>query len=215
MQRPVFVMATLLSLACSVSHAGRVVIDVVDVNGKPVADAVVSLSPMPGTPAKNAAPAVRYVDQKDETFLPYVTVLHQGDSVVFRNSDSTRHHVYSFSEVARFEYMLKPGEASPALVLPNPGQVAVGCNIHDNMLTYLYITKDPDIATTDAGGRAVLDGVMPGQYKAHAWHPQLRPGVTLPMAGVTVGDAAPASARFTLALLPDPRGAMDREHIGY
>jgi hypothetical protein len=71
------------------------------------------------------------------------------------------------------------------------------------------------MATTDEHGRATIDGVNNGQYRAHAWHPQLRPGVTLPIQGVTVGDAAPAAIRFTLALLPDPRGAMDREHIGY
>jgi hypothetical protein len=117
--------------------------------------------------------------------------------------------------MAKFEYMLSPGESSPALLMKNPGNAAVGCNIHDQMLTYLYVTKDPEMATTDARGRASIDGVTAGQYRAHAWHPQLRPGVTLPIQGVTVSDAAPATVRFNLALLPDPRGAMDREHIGY
>lgn len=213
--RALLTIATVLMMTAVPVRAGRVTIEVVDTNGRPVRDAVVSLSPMPGTTARAIAPATRYVDQKDETFIPYVTALHPGDGVIFRNSDNTRHHVYSFSDIEKFEYVLSPGESSPALVVKNPGNAAVGCNIHDNMLTYLYVTKDPDMATTDAHGRATIDGVNNGQYRAHAWHPQLRPGVTLPIQGVTVGDAAPAAIRFTLALLPDPRGAMDREHIGY
>jgi plastocyanin len=213
--RSLLAIATVLILGGTPAHAGRVVIEVVDTSGHPVADAVVSLAPMPGTTSRTIASATRYVDQKDETFLPYVTALHPGDSVIFRNSDNTRHHVYSFSDMVKFEYMLGPGESSPALPMKGPGNAAVGCNIHDQMLTYLYVTKDPEMATTDAQGRASIDGVNAGQYRAHAWHPQLRPGVTLPIQGVTVSEAAPATVRFNLALLPDPRGAMDREHIGY
>jgi plastocyanin len=213
--RCLLAVATVLILGAAPANAGRVVIEVVDTSGRPVADAVVSLAPMPDTTARPVTPATRYVDQKVETFLPYVTALHPGDSVIFRNSDNTRHHVYSFSDMAKFEYMLGPGESSPPLLMKTPGNAAVGCNIHDQMLTYLYVTKDPEMATTDAQGRASIDGVNAGQYRAHAWHPQLRPGVTLPIQGVTVSEAAPATVRFNLALLPDPRGAMDREHIGY
>jgi len=213
--RCLLAVATVLILGAAPANAGRVVIEVVDTSGRPVADAVVSLAPMPDTTARPITPATRYVDQKVETFLPYVTALHPGDSVIFRNSDNTRHHVYSFSDMAKFEYMLGPGESSPPLLMKTPGNAAVGCNIHDQMLTYLYVTKDPEMATTDAQGRASIDGVNAGQYRAHAWHPQLRPGVTLPIQGVTVSEAAPATVRFNLALLPDPRGAMDREHIGY
>ena len=71
------------------------------------------------------------------------------------------------------------------------------------------------IAPRGSGSRASIDGVVAGDYVAHAWHPQLRPGVTLPIQGVTVNESSPATVRFNLALLPDPRGAMDREHLGY
>jgi plastocyanin len=213
--RCLFAIATVMILGAAPAQAGRVDIEVVDTSGHPVANAVVSLAPMPGTAPRTIPAATRFVDQKDETFLPYVTALHPGDSVIFRNSDTTRHHVYSFSDMVKFEYMLGPGESSPALPMSGPGNAAVGCNIHDQMLTYLYVTKDPDMATTDAKGRASIEGVNPGQYRAHAWHPQLRPGVILPIQGVTVSETAPAIVHFDLALLPDLRGAMDREHIGY
>lgn len=215
MPRLLIATATLFSLAMGPAHAGRVAVEVVDVEGRPVRDAVVSLEPLAGTAAKPSVPATRYVDQKNETFLPYVTALHAGDSIVFRNSDGTRHQVYSFSDLAKFEFVLKPGESSPPLVLPRPGNIAVGCNIHDMMIAYLYVTKDADMATTDAKGQAVLDGVGAGRYRAHAWHPQMRPGIALPVQGLQVDDSTPGKVTFTLALLPDPRGMSDREHIGY
>jgi len=215
MQRLLIATATLLSLAVGPVHAGRVAVEVVDVEGRPVRDAVVSLEPAGGAAPKAYAPTTHYVDQKNETFIPYVTALHAGDSVVFRNSDGTRHQVYSFSGLAKFEYVLSPGESSPPLVLPRAGNVAVGCNIHDMMIAYLYVTKDADLAVTDAKGRATLDGVGAGSYRAHAWHPQLRPGIVLPVQGVSVDESTPGKVTFTLALLPDPRGTADREHIGY
>ena len=43
------------------------------------------------------APVVHVIDQKNLMFVPYVQVFRPGDAVVFRNSDRTRHHVYSFS----------------------------------------------------------------------------------------------------------------------
>lgn len=208
-------LATVLMMSVTNVHAGRVAIDVVDARGRPVADAVVSLIPEGGAAIRRPAPVTRYVDQKDETFLPYVTAAHPGDSLVFRNSDTTQHHVYSFSDIARFEYMLAPGERSPLLLLNTPGDAAVGCNIHDYMLTYVYVTTDPDMAVTDAKGHAVIEGVPAGNYRARAWHPQLRRGGTLPAQGVAVDDAAGATVHFALALLPDPRGAHDREHLGY
>jgi plastocyanin len=213
--RCLLAIATLSMISAAPAFAGRVAIEVVDAAGKPIPDAVVTLAPNPGTPARTVAAATHFVDQKDETFIPYVTALRAGDSVVFRNSDITRHHVYSFSALQKFEYMLAPGESSTPLVMNNPGNAAVGCNIHDHMLTYLYVTKDPEVAVTDAKGRASIDGIAAGGYKAHAWHPQLRPGITLPIQGVTVAEGAPATLRFVLALLPNPRGPMDREHIGY
>ena len=40
---------------------------------------------------------MKIIDQRDETFIPYVEIFRPGDQVVFRNSDRTRHHVYSFA----------------------------------------------------------------------------------------------------------------------
>jgi plastocyanin len=185
--------------------------------GRPVSDAVVTLMRDVHAGAESMLPATTHViDQKDETFLPYVQVLHQGDKVIFHNSDTTRHHVYSFSSVKAFEFVLRPGESSPSITLDKTGIAAVGCNIHDHMVTYLFISDVPAVGISDAKGDIRLDHLAPGSYTLQLWHPQLRPGHPGPRQNVTIaaeGDVKHLD--FSLSLIPDPRERMDHEHMDY
>src|SRR5262245_24105093 len=99
--------ATLL-LACA-AHAADLTIEITDTAGKPVADAVVSLtaeSPRPADAAAASPP--RIIDQRNETFIPLVQVVRRGATAAFRNSDTMRHHVYSFSPAKAFELVTAP-----------------------------------------------------------------------------------------------------------
>jgi hypothetical protein len=94
--------------------------------------------------------------------------------------------------------------------------VAVGCNIHDPMITYLVVSDAPWIARTPADGKVVLDGIPSGSYLVTAWQPRLKPGkqtTTQPVL-VTPGNDNPALT-FKLVLLPDSRRMPDHEHVGY
>jgi len=213
----------LVGAAC-LSNATRLaaedlVVRVVDGRGAPVADAVVSvaaLDPPADAPAPSG-PATRAIDQKDETFIPYVEVFRPGDMVVFRNSDTTRHHVYSFSPTKSFELVLRPGESSPEMVLDMAGVVAVGCNIHDRMITYLYVTDAALAVRTGSDGLARLAEIQPGAYTVRAWHPQLRPGQdaggAVRSVAVEAGDET--GLEFKVQLLLDPRLPDDRERAAY
>jgi hypothetical protein len=142
-------------------------------------------------------------------------VVHPGDRVVFRNSDGTRHHVYSFSEAKAFEFLLRPGESSPPLTLNRPGLIAIGCNIHDHMIAYLLVSPT-QAQVTPSQGQVVFEHLSPGRYTVTVWHPQLRPGQAPPSEVKTVGAGTGAQrADFTLSLIPDPRGFTDREHLDY
>lgn len=191
-----------------------------DARGKPVADAVVTLTATAGAALAAAgkdapAAATRTIDQRDEAFVPYVAVFRPGDRVVFRNSDVTRHHVYSFSRAKAFEQLLAPGESGAALQLEHAGLVAVGCNIHDHMRAWLVVSAAPWIAVSDAAGVARFTGLPAGGYRSVAWHPQLRP--RQPEIAHAVALEAAATVRelpVRLRLLPDPR-VSDPHHSGY
>lgn len=196
--------------------AAELAVRVVDSRGQPVADAVVTAWPRDGASPASRTPVRRTIDQKNLAFVPYLEVFRPGDEVVFRNSDSTRHHVYSFSPARQLDFVLAPHESSPPQRLDRAGVVAVGCNIHDQMVAYLYVSDAPWIKRTDASGRAILDKLPAGRYDVRAWQPRLKPGRAEPVQAVVLGDGTAAKALvFSLPLLPDPRRQFDREHMHY
>ena len=207
----------LLLLAAMEAAGADLRVQVTDQRGKPVADAVVGVLLPPGVQPPAAPPARTHtVNQVALTFVPYIEVLRPGDRVVFHNSDRTRHHVYSFSAAKAFEFMLSPGQSSAPLVLDRAGVVAVGCNIHDSMITYLYVSAAPWSARTGADGVASFSGVPAGAYSVQAWHPRLRPGRAPSMQEkVALGESAAVQLSFKLALLPDTRRQPDRERARY
>lgn len=197
-------------------HAADLDVFVGAARDAPVADAVIALRPRDASaPPPAAAPAAKTIDQKNETFLPYVEVFRPGDSVVFRNSDQTRHHVYSFAPARQFEFVLTPGQSSAPLRLENTGAIAVGCNIHDHMITYLYVSDAPWTARSGSDGHARVAALPPGEYDVSVWHPQLRPGQAPPSQPLHLAADTSASLSFSLSLLPDPRRSADREHVDY
>jgi plastocyanin len=202
--------------------AGDLQVQVQDQHGLPVADAVATLRPLPSAAGAGdeqlpvRKPQTKLIDQRDETFIPYVEIFHPQDQVIFHNSDGTRHHVYSFAPSKAFEMVLKPGESSAALLLDKPGTIAVGCNIHDQMISYLVVTDAPLAGKTDASGRLHFDGLPAADYQLHIWHPRLRPGAEVPALSVLL-DSSQASAErsFRLQLLPDTRAGADPERVDY
>jgi plastocyanin len=213
-----FFVATLAGLP--VAAAAELSVLVTDTDGRPVPDAVVTLAPRSpeATVVAARAPALPphvVIDQRNETFIPYVQIVPRGGEVVFANSDLTRHHVYSFSPVKAFEFVLAPGESSAPVRLERIGVVAVGCNIHDQMVAYLYVTDMPWATLTDQQGRAAIGALADGAYMLHIWHPRLRPGRPEPVQPVELAGA-PGQATITLALLREqPHQMMDHERPRY
>ena len=214
-------LASFLLIACatvlagSAARAGQLTASLKDLAGQPVANAVVAFRPASGVPAPARTSQTYQVTQADIRFNPFVLIVPVGAEVQFPNKDKVRHHVYSFSPAGAFEFVIAPGDGSPPVTLERPGDIAVGCNIHDRMTTHLYISDATHIARSGADGRVVFDGLPAGTYHVQVWHPQLRPGRAPPGQAVTLG-AGDAKAAFALGLLPDPReGADDPERARY
>jgi plastocyanin len=206
--------AGLLLLVCGPAAATSFVARVVDQDGKPVANAVISLvadgKEMPG-PATRLDPA-KVVDQRDETFIPVVTILPRTGRVVFANNDKTKHQVYSFSPIKQFEITLAQGERSPSFAFDKTGVAVLGCNIHDHMIAYVFVSDSPWTALTGSDGQTMIADVPPGNYDVQVWHPQLSPGAVTQAEPVTLtGETTEFSARLKL-LSPPP---MMHMHMGH
>ncbi len=205
----------LIGLSSSPAAPAQLDVRVVDRGGAPVADAVVTAVPRANFEATAAPSKTHVIDQKNETFIPYIEVFRPGDKVVFHNSDHTRHHVYSFAPARQFEFVLAPGESSAPLPLEQTGVIAVGCNIHDQMITYFYVTEAPFVGRTGSDGRARVN-LPVGSFDVRVWHPRERPGSPDNVQTfVAASAAAAADLGYTMTLLPDQRTAPDRERSSY
>jgi plastocyanin len=156
---------------------------ILDVQGQPVVGAVLSVA---GS-AQIKAAGVAIMDQIDNQFSPSVLAVATGTAVSFPNRDDIRHHVYSFSPAKRFELRLYEGTPSQPVIFDQPGVVVLGCNIHDWMLGYVYITNDPWFAVSDEQGHVQLD-LPAGQYPATLWHPAVADMQPLPAGQLQVSD---------------------------
>jgi plastocyanin len=175
-------------------QAGDVGATVTDPGGNPVPDAVLSLHSEKTTKAPAGMQAV--MDQHSTQFDPHVLVVRPNTSVRFPNSDDIHHEVYSFSKAKTFELPLYHGSTVAPVIFENPGLIVLGCNIHDNMLGYIYVVDSPWFAKTDAAGRSTISGVPPGRYTARLWYPGLTETAALAEKSVDVPASGAASVSF-------------------
>ena len=160
-------------LASTAAGAARVDVQVRGADGRPVADAVVTID----SPHHAAGP-VRFpwpyaMKQQNIAFVPHVLIVPVGASVSFPNLDKVRHHVYSFSKAKKFELKLYGQDDTRSVVFDKPGVIAVGCNIHDTMSGFILAVDTPYAVKTDASGHAILD-VPAGTATLGVWSPGIR-----------------------------------------
>ena len=170
--------------------------ELVDTQGQPLANAVVTLR---GPLGAEAEPSNALMDQQDKQFVPNVLLVRTGTLVPFPNSDNIRHHVYSFSPAKRFELRLYQGTPSEPVLFDKPGVVVLGCNIHDWMIGYVYVTDDPWFAVSDEAGKISLDQLPAGRYTVSLWHPQIPEMLPQTGAELVLGEPG-AQQRFTLTM---------------
>jgi len=207
MNRPAVMGALLaaITLGAAAAHAqtSEIVAQVTDSRGKPVVDAVVVAVPAD----VNARTATRsreaVVDQIDKEFVPRVMAIFVGTTVRFPNHDDVRHHVYSFSPAKRFELPLYSGVPAQPVVFDKPGVVVLGCNIHDWMIGYIYVSESPYFAKTGSDGKAVISDLSPRDYVVRVWHPGLEQAEEATRKNIDTSRAARVDVAWQLRLKPE------------
>jgi hypothetical protein len=194
----------LLAALPSWAQNARIAASVRDAQGRPVSDAVIVAVPADGPARLPARPGEVQIVQVDREFVPKVTVVVTGTPVAFPNHDEVRHHVYSFSPAKRFELPLYHGVPAQPVVFDRPGVVVLGCNIHDWMVAYVYVSESPHAARTRSDGSAEIDDVPARSYVVRAWHPQLEGDEASTRRTIEVRSPR-TEVSFTLPLRPEVR----------
>lgn len=198
--------------------AGSIQLSVQDKAGKPIVDAVVialatnrlgsDVGTGVGTGGVGSAAgttATIIVDQVNKEFVPHVLPVRRGTTVSFPNKDNIRHHVYSFSPAKVFELPLYAGIPASPVVFDKAGPVALGCNIHDWMVAYVYVADSPYFGKTGADGKVVLSDVPAGKYAVHTWHARLIGSEAATEQPVEVTRTGTAESISVIGLTPEFR----------
>ena len=184
------------------TRAEDVMVSVADDAGAPIQNAIVSLTSPDPALNRGSQHEAAVMTQQNKQFTPHVLPVRQGATVRFPNKDDFRHQVYSFSKAKTFEISLYSGDEDKRETFDKTGVVALGCNIHDGMLGYVYVVATDHYAVTGADGIARMEGLKPGAYALSVWHPRQR-GPELSEA-VTVAIGADLSRQVRVALKPPP-----------
>jgi plastocyanin len=178
-----FTLAFLFS-ATTLAENYAVRFELKDNKGNLFEDAVVSVMPVDRSlipePSTQITPEM---EQKNKQFIPHILVVQKGQSVSFPNRDDIQHHVFSFSETKSFELELYKEDVPSPLVFETPGDIELGCSVHDWMLGYIKVVETPYFAKTDENGLITLE-VPKGQYNLSVWHPRIvnqNNGITMPL----------------------------------
>jgi plastocyanin len=204
-----------LSAACQSVPAADLTVSVLDPAGHAVLGMVLIAEPQ--FEFKHVHPAAAIIDQRQMKFVPNILVIQTGTGVDFPNSDQIEHQVYSFSTPKPFKLSLYAGHKYPPIVFDRAGLVVVGCNIHDQMIGYIYVTDSPYFGRSDESGQWSAHDLPAGNYLLTAWHPRMQgDGGTLQMP-LTVAEGTPATAAFHLAqpLKPSTEHAGDKRWADY
>jgi plastocyanin len=196
-----------LAFAAGLAHAqtAEIAVSVTDQQGRPVAEAVLVAVPVDGNMRPPQRPRDGSIDQVDKEFFPRVTVVPVGASVTFPNHDDVRHQVYSFSPAKRFELPLYAGVPAQPVVFDKPGVVVLGCNIHDWMVGYVYVSESAFFAKTGKDGKAVLAELPARAYVVRVWHPQLEMSEYATQKTIDVSRDRRVEAAWTLNLKREVR----------
>ncbi len=169
-----------IAAACLVfaasSQAGTLNAHVTTSDGTPLPAAVVTAMPVGQGAIAVKAGAKAMMVQEGKQFMPFILPVQLGTTVEFPNRDPFRHQVYSFSPAKTFELKLYGSSVVGTATFDKEGVVPLGCNIHDNMLAYIYVVGTPYFASTEPNGETKIGQLPAGSYTVKVWHPNEKAG---------------------------------------
>lgn len=201
-----------LAMVCCCGAANALSVLVLDPAGHGVADVVVVVKPRAAAAARAAADRPHaQMDQRNREFVPHILVIEAGTWVDFPNNDTVSHQVYSFSPAKRFQLPLYKGAVHPPVLFDQPGVVTLGCNIHDNMLGYIFVADSPWFGMTDSEGRWANAGLPAGSYDVSIWSPRFREPAEGLRRTIDVSGAAAEKLTFRITRRPKPERGQPAE----
>ncbi len=139
-----------------------------------IMNVIVALEGVPAEKMPPYEPGRLVVDNRDCRFVPHVSVLTVGSTIVATNSDSVLHteHYYG-ALVGNAALPLK--DATVTTLAESAGMIIVKCDVHGWMQAFIRVDAHPFHAVTGVNGYFRIADVPPGTYRLEIWHEKLGP----------------------------------------
>jgi plastocyanin len=188
------------AMGCSTVQAGDLIVSLSDRAGKPVPEVAITAASLAARPAtRSTPPEPAIMDQRKLAFVPQLLVVGVGADVQFPNNDTVSHQVYSFSPAKRFQLPLYKGAQHRPVNFDKAGLVVLGCNIHDQMVGYIYVTDAGYYGKSDAQGTLHLSNLPAGDYTLTWWSPYIADAPEKMTETVHVAEHEPVSVQVQLS----------------
>ena len=113
------------------------------------------------------------INQINKDFDPPISIVPKGSTILLLNEDSFKHHIYSLSKGNQFDIPLFSKPSQKEVLLNNHGIVKMGCNIHDWMISYIYVNES-DLVKEVSKSPVTFSGLSAGEYQVRVWNPRFR-----------------------------------------
>jgi len=156
-------------------------------------DAVVYLSGVKGPVVHEH----KTIEQQSLTFVPKVTTIPVGSSIVFTNNDKLNSGITSYSPAKKFNVDKLDSGVSKRLTFDKSGVVQLLSKPHAEMTGWVIVTNNQYAAVTEHDGKFTIPNVPAGTYEISAWSEKLKPqGKTI--VKVSEGKTAPVVLKMAI-----------------
>ena len=127
------------------------------------------------------------LDQQGCMYHPTMLAVRVGEPIKIRNSDDTLHNIHPRPTInAEFNVgQPRKGMETTRTFDKEEIMIAVGCDVHPWMRSYIAVLSHPYFAVTKEDGSYEIKGLPAGEYEVVANHPKLKTST----AKVTVKDS--------------------------
>ncbi len=174
-------------------------IDFVRVNNGLLSDVVVYVDKMQAGKAFSDDKAE--IKQDGCKFLPFLSVIVNGQDLTVYNLDPVAHNVHTYELIGsakRTAFNVNQPDQGSVLTkkvkLRRGNTMKVECDQHDFMHGFVFVAKNPYYAVVSEDGTFTIDGIPSGSYTVKAWHGTL--GVQEAVVEIADGSSAALDFEF-------------------
>jgi hypothetical protein len=170
----------LISKDPEVCGTGERTVEWVRTNGGALLDAVVYLEKVDAGKAFPEESKTVMIDQKECTFIPYLSAMANQGKLEAVNSDSVTHNIHTYELIGRARRGVinvsqseQGNKISKKIRLRKGVAMKVECDVHNFMHAFVFVAKNPYYAVVNDKGEFTIEGVPVGKYTIKSWHGRL------------------------------------------